>query len=246
LESVVLQPGDKESLVEDIARFRKSKQRYSRLGVPYHRGYLLYGPPGTGKTSLVSAVAAHFAQSVYCVNLTEFNDRSLMAAVSQIPRDSVLLFEDIDVMKSGQKREPAAGVDKRDGKTEKEGSNNGVTLSGLLNVLDGFFAPTGVLFMLTTNHVEALDPALLRPGRIDYRLYLGKASDAQKVELYLRFFPHASEMEAREFVRTWGTSETMAEFQGLLLGLAPGPATLYSGDRMVVRSEKTDEVSVRV
>jgi chaperone BCS1 len=243
LESVVLQPGDKESLVEDIARFRKSKQRYSRLGVPYHRGYLLYGPPGTGKTSLVSAVAAHFALSVYCVNLTEFNDRSLMAAVSQIPRDSVLLFEDIDCMKSGQKRQPADGADKQDGKTPKEGINNGVTLSGLLNVLDGFFAPTGVLFMMTTNHV---DPALLRPGRIDYKLYLGKASEAQKVDLYLRFFPDASEMEAREFVRTCGTSETMAEFQGLLLALAPDPATLYSGDRVAARNEDTDELSVGV
>lgn len=246
LESVVLQPGDKESLVEDIARFRKSRQRYSRLGVPYHRGYLLHGLPGTGKTSLVSAVAAHFALSLYCVNLTEFNDRSLMAAVSQIPKDSVLLFEDIDCMKSGQKREPAAGADKQEGKGEKEGVHHGVTLSGLLNVLDGFFAPTGVLFMMTTNHVEALDPALLRPGRIDYKLYLGKASDAQKVDLYLRFFPDASELEAREFVRTCGMFETMAEFQGLLLGLAADPATLDSGDRAVRRTENTGELSVRV
>jgi chaperone BCS1 len=246
LESVVLQPGDKESLVEDVARFRKSRQRYSRLGVPYHRGYLLYGLPGTGKTSLVSAVAAHFALSVYYVNLTEFNDRSLMAAVRQIPRDSVLLFEDIDCMRSGQKRETAAGADKQDGKTEKEGINNGVTLSGLLNVLDGFFAPTGVLFMMTTNHVEALDPALLRPGRIDYKLYLGTASDAQKVDLYLRFFPEGSELEAREFVETCGMCETMAEFQGLLLSHATDGATLYSRDRVVLHNEKTDELSVRV
>jgi chaperone BCS1 len=100
--------------------------------------------------------------------------------------------------------------------------------------------------MMTTNHVEALDPALLRPGRIDYKLYLGKASEAQKVDLYLRFFPDASEMEAREFVRTCGTSETMAEFQGLLLALAPDPATLYSGDRVAARNEDTDELSVGV
>jgi chaperone BCS1 len=170
LDSVVLQPGDKERLVDDIGRFRRSKQRYSRLGVPYHRGYLLYGPPGTGKTSLVSALAAHCGLSVYCVNLTEFNDRSLTAAVSQIPRDSVVLFEDIDCMKGGQKREATCGTDK-EGKPEKGSSANGVTLSGLLNVLDGFLAPTGVLFMMTTNHMEALDPALLRPGRIDYKLY---------------------------------------------------------------------------
>lgn len=247
LESVVLQPGDKERLVQDIERFRGSKQRYSQLGVPYHRGYLLHGPPGTGKTSLVSALAAHFGLSLYCANLTEFSDRSLMAAVSQIPRNSVLLFEDIDCMKGGQKRESAIGTEKQDENKGKGASNNGVTLSGLLNVLDGFFAPTGVLFMMTTNRMETLDPALLRPGRIDYKLYLGKASDAQKVDLYMRFFPDASETEAREFVRTCGSSETMAEFQGLLLGLVAEPAILHQGmkERVVVRSAATEGVAAR-
>jgi chaperone BCS1 len=92
----------------------------------------------------------------------------------------------------------------------------------LLNVLDGFHAPNGVLFIMTTNHVEKLDQALLRPGRIDYRLYLGKASGRQKVELYRRFFPESSESEAREFVEASQSAETMAEFQGLLLALEQG------------------------
>ena len=60
LDSVILQPGEKEHLVQDIESFRRSKQRYACLGVPYHRRYLFYGPPGTGKTSLVSALAANF------------------------------------------------------------------------------------------------------------------------------------------------------------------------------------------
>lgn len=88
--------------------------------------------------------------------------------------------------------------------TKENASTNGVTLSGLLNVLDGFHAPNGVLFVMTTNHVEKLDPALLRAGRIDYKLCLGKASDQQKVELYRRFFPDASEREAREVVEASG------------------------------------------
>jgi hypothetical protein len=67
--------------------------------------------------------------------------------------------------------------------TVKDDDRNGVTLSGLLNVLDGFYAPTNVLFMMTTNRIESLDEALLRPGRIDYKLYLGKASARQKIEL---------------------------------------------------------------
>ncbi len=252
LESVVLQPGEKEHLVQDIANFRKAKQRYSRLGVPYHRGYLLHGPPGTGKTSLVSALAAHFGLSVYCLNLADFNDRTLMSAVNQIPASSVLLFEDIDCMKSGQARvgsntrvggDEAPAVDRK----EKESGLNGVTLSGLLNVLDGFFAPTGVLFMMTTNRIEALDPALLRPGRIDYRLYLGKASDQQKMELYRRFFPEASESDAREIVEACRSAETMAEFQGLLLGMAEDPADRNAEERCTrphVREEEGESVSL--
>src|SRR5215467_6107785 len=113
LDSVLLEPGEKEHLVHDISQFRRSKQRYARLGVPYHRGYLLYGPPGTGKTSLVSALAAHFGMSIYVVNLSEFNDRSLMSAVNNVPRNSVLLFEDIDCMRSSQSR---GGPDSGSGK----------------------------------------------------------------------------------------------------------------------------------
>jgi mitochondrial chaperone BCS1 len=88
-----------------------------------------------------------------------------------------------------------------------------------LNVLDGFYAPTNVLFMMTTNRIESLDEALLRPGRIDYKLYLGRASARQKIELYRRFFPESSESEAEAFVEMYASAETMAEFQGLLLGL---------------------------
>jgi chaperone BCS1 len=141
-----------------------------------------------------------------------------------VAQNSVLLFEDIDCMKTTKAR--AVANIERDGggqtSREKESSadRNGVTLSGLLNVLDGFYAPTNVLFMMTTNRIESLDEALLRPGRIDYKLYLGKASARQKIELYCRFFPESSESEAETFVETYASAETMAEFQGLLLGLA--------------------------
>jgi mitochondrial chaperone BCS1 len=144
LNSVILQPGEKEHLLQDIENFRRSKQRYAHLGVPYHRGYLLYGPPGTGKTSLVSALAAHFGLSIYSINLADFNDRSLMNAINQVSANSILLFEDVDCMKSGKPRVPNFRVkDDTQLRNEKEdvGDKNVVTLSGLLNVLDGFYAP---------------------------------------------------------------------------------------------------------
>ena len=155
-----------------------------------------------------------------------------MNAVNQVPANSVLLFEDIDCMRGSQSREEL-GLAKDGTATSKENTAaNVVTLSGLLNVLDGFHAPSGVLFVMTTNHVERLDPALLRLGRIDYKLYLGKASGQQKVELYRRFFPDASEREAREFVEASQSAETMAEFQGLLLALPQGEDRL---DQVVAR-----------
>jgi chaperone BCS1 len=220
IESVVLEPGEKEGMILDMTQFQESKSRYQRLGIPYHRGYLLYGPPGTGKTSLVSALAAHFGLSIYTVDLADFTDRSLMTAVDEVPANSILLFEDIDCMQTGRSRDEAkSGDGQNNAAANAKDAPSRVTLSGLLNVLDGFHAPTGVLFVMTTNHVEKLDQALLRPGRIDYKIYLGKASDYQKVELYRRFFPGSSELEAREFVNASRSAETMAEFQGLLLAL---------------------------
>jgi chaperone BCS1 len=223
LESVILKPNEREDLVSDIRQFRESRERYGVLGVPYHRGYLLYGPPGTGKTSLASGLAAEFGMSIYAINLTELNDQKLKRAVSTVPENSVILFEDIDSMKVGGRRSRVDDESKKsrlakEAKSES-GDRYGVTLSGLLNVLDGFHAPENVLFLMTTNKIEALDAALLRPGRIDYRLYMGRATESQKVELYRRFFPLESLAEAQIFVASHGHAETMAEFQGLLLAM---------------------------
>jgi chaperone BCS1 len=226
LDSVILKPGEQEHLMQNLERFRASRARYGRLGVPYHRGYLFYGPPGTGKTSLVSALGARFGMSIYVVNLTEFNDRSLKTAMNDVPENSLILFEDIDCMKAGNRRpdsnewmelQPSSIVPEK----ADPAAGFAVTLSGLLNVLDGFHAPANVVYVMTTNKVEALDPALLRPGRIDYRLLMGEASESQRIELYCRFFPEAAEAEAKDFAQAHH-AETMAEFQGLLLALEQG------------------------
>ncbi|HKC00709.1 MAG TPA: AAA family ATPase [Terriglobales bacterium] len=224
LDSVVLKPGEKDQLIQDIEKFRNSRQRYRRLGVPYHRGYLLYGPPGTGKTSLVSAIAARFEVHIYAINLSIFNDRTLTTAINDVPPNSVILFEDIDCMRSGNARITAGevsakGIANSCEDKKQEMAALGVTLSGLLNVIDGFSAPENVLFVMTSNVIESLDPALLRAGRVDYKLYMGQADDRQKIELYNRFFPEAAEVEAELFVEIHHSAKTMAEFQGLLLRL---------------------------
>src|SRR6202012_2799861 len=107
------------------------------------------------------------------------------------------------------------------GSGKADAAAKGGTLSGLLNLLDGFHAPENAVYVMTTNKIESLDPALLRPGRIDYRLYMGEAAESQRIELYCRFFPQATESEAQEFVQA-NCAQTMAEFQGLLLALEQG------------------------
>ncbi|MFL6305611.1 MAG: AAA family ATPase [Candidatus Sulfotelmatobacter sp.] len=168
-------------------------------------------------------MAAKFGMSVYVVNLTELNDRTLKKAMNAVPETSVILFEDIDCMKAGNRRRELNECNQtqvlaKDTAQNQSADRGAVALSGLLNVLDGFHAPENVIFVMTTNDVEALDPALLRPGRIDYRLFLGEAAESQKAELYRRLFPEAKEIEAREFAESHSV-ETMAEFQGLLLAL---------------------------
>jgi chaperone BCS1 len=227
LESVILQVGEKERLIKDIEKFRASKRRYRDLGVPYHRGYLLYGPPGTGKTSLVSAIAARFGMSIYALSLTDFNDKTLMKAMNDVDPNSVILFEDIDCMKGGKARVTPEELAKAEAAKISNTKNDvpevfGVTLSGLLNALDGFRAPENVLFMMTSNRIEVLDPALLRPGRIDYRLHLGGATAEQKLELYRRFFPDASRFDADEFLATHPEATTMGRVSRSIAGLRAG------------------------
>lgn len=227
LDSIILEEGKVENLIADMKAFRDSRERYVRLGIPYHRGYLFYGPPGTGKTSLASAIAHAFGISIHVLNLRQFNDNTLVTAMHNVSANSIILFEDIDCMGSGQARASSQPRPDKLGASDGEATRSrrdevsdllGVTLSGLLNVLDGFNAPENVIYVMTSNDIKSLDPALLRPGRIDYRLYMGPATRGQKLQLYMRFFPDATEFEAGEFVDS-NTANTMAEFQGDLLQL---------------------------
>ncbi len=204
LDTVILDHSLKTKVIQDIKTFQKSKQWYAEMGIPYHRGYIFYGPPGTGKTSLVVGISSHFCSKVYLLKLSDMNDGTLLDAVSRVEPNGMVVMEDVDCMSSTKTRTEIS----------KDGLETifGVTLSGLLNVLDGLSAPNGVLFFMTTNRLENLDPALIRPGRIDMKIGIGEATDSQKRQLFNRFFPNESVSE--EILRQ---SSTMAELQEYLL-----------------------------
>lgn len=184
LDSVVLKPGVVDRIVNDIGRFKKAQEWYHTCGVPYRRGYLLYGPPGTGKTSLITALAGHFDLNVCVLQLAskEMSDSLLSTMMSRAPSDSLILLEDIDV-----------GLRKKDSQ---------VTLSGLLNALDGVASQEGKITFLTTNNISALPPALLRPGRCDLQICLDEADADQIARLFLKF--HREDKGAPEVGRKLG------------------------------------------
>lgn len=222
LETVILDADLKDKILQDIQTFQKSKRWYAEMGIPYHRGYLFYGPPGTGKTSLVVGLSSHFCSKVYLLKLSDMTDSSLLDAVSRVEPNGMIVMEDVDCMSSTRAR--------REEDEEGDGVKSifGVTLSGLLNVLDGLSAPCGVLFFMTTNQVEKLDSALIRPGRIDVKLSIGEATDSQKRELFNRFFP--DQIAPDEIL---DKSSTMAELQEHLLRQRNNQ----------IRSEETAEVA---
>ncbi|KAJ3137221.1 hypothetical protein HK101_003897, partial [Irineochytrium annulatum] len=188
--SVVLDDGVSDKILGDVKAFLANGGWYHDRGIPYRRGYLLYGPPGSGKTSFIQAIAGELEYNICVMNLSErgMTDDRLAHLLANAPPRSIILLEDID-----------AAFVARDA-NEKQGFHSMVTFSGLLNALDGVAASEERLVFMTTNHVDRLDPALIRPGRVDYKVLLDDASDHQARTMFLRFYP-GEEALADEFVK---------------------------------------------
>jgi len=174
------------------------------MGIPYRRGYLFYGYPGTGKSSFIFALAGELMMSICVIRLNDkdMNDDQLNDLLNSAPPSSILLIEDVDAAF-----------------TVREGNGiNKVTFSGLLNALDGVASQEGRITFMTTNKMELLDPALIRPGRVDVITQFGLATQYQIGEMFSRFFPLIDEDVKNSFISQVpeGTL-SMAELQGYLL-----------------------------
>ena len=182
LDSVVLASDTKDELVGDVRRFLARGPWYAKRGIPYRRGYLLHGAPGSGKTSFITALAGSLDFNICLLNLAErgMTDDKLNHLLSNAPERSILLLEDVDAAFAGrQAHAPERHAD---------GYQPSVTFSGLLNALDGVASGESRIIFMTTNHLERLDPALIRPGRVDMICELGDATPRQVRELLVRFY----------------------------------------------------------
>ncbi|KAE8680841.1 pentatricopeptide repeat-containing protein [Hibiscus syriacus] len=156
----------KRAVMVDLQHFTNGEEYYKRVCKAWKRGYLLYGSPGTGKSSLIAAMANYLKYDIYDLDLTDVHTNSdLRFLLLTMPSRSILIIEDIDCSIKLQNREL---------ETESDGNqgDNQVTLSGLLNFIDGLWSCCNEerIIIFTTNHKERLDPALVRPGRMDMHI----------------------------------------------------------------------------
>ncbi|KAL3501040.1 hypothetical protein ACH5RR_035489 [Cinchona calisaya] len=165
-DTLAMDPEVKKELMDDLDRFLSRRTFYKRVGKAWKRGYLLYGPPGTGKSSLVAAMANYLKFDVYDLELSSLNSNAeLRRLLVSTKNQSILVIEDIDCSIDIQNREAGGRY---------SNNKNQITLSGLLNFIDGLWSSCGDerIVVFTTNHKERLDPALLRPGRMDMHIHM--------------------------------------------------------------------------
>ncbi|EIM86939.1 P-loop containing nucleoside triphosphate hydrolase protein [Stereum hirsutum FP-91666 SS1] len=202
MTSIVLEPEVKEMLLADCKDFLSSEDWYAERGIPFRRGYLLHGVPGSGKTSLIHALAGQLNLDIYVVSLSSkgMSDNTLNTLMGNVPSRCILLLEDLDAAFTrsvsrdasstgapGATTTPVATAKTPAEAAASDGST--LSLSGLLNSLDGVAAAEGRLLFATTNHIERLDPALSRPGRMDVWVNFKNATKWQAEGIFKCFFP---------------------------------------------------------
>ncbi|XP_021724929.1 AAA-ATPase At4g25835-like [Chenopodium quinoa] len=225
-DTLAIDPRRKAEIMADLKEFASGESFYRATGRAWKRGYLLYGPPGTGKSSMIAAMANYLNYDIYDLEITEVSSNSeLRKLLMKTTSKSIIVIEDIDCsidLSDRQKDNKHSKYRQRGGHRNYPSPDDGphgpgsVTLSGLLNFTDGLWSCCGSerIFVFTTNHVEKLDPALLRCGRMDMHIHLSNCS-FEALKILLRNYVGLEENDL--------DSETIAEFEAVVgkAGMTP-------------------------
>jgi hypothetical protein len=153
LSTIYIDTDKKMNIIDSISEFIKDMNLYQELGIPYKFNMIFKGPPGTGKSSMAFAIASYFNRSLYTLTVTpRMTSENINILIHSVKDKGILLIEDIDCMFKNR---------------EAVNSARNIDMSTFLNELDGVLIKHGLIIIMTTNHYDKLDPALVRPGRID-------------------------------------------------------------------------------
>lgn len=167
MDHIFLPEGQQQEILQTVDRFISNKAKYMKYGRAYKLSFLLEGKAGMGKSSIAKSIAARLGRKLYILNLAckDLAEGTLVGLIAEIEKDSVLLIEDVDSFFEGRKS----------GESPIK-----VSFPTLLNVLDGGFTTgNGLITVITANHAEKMDRALVRPGRIDKIIHFGEMTRDQ-------------------------------------------------------------------
>ena len=233
---------EKEEL-EEVVDFLKNPQKYTSVGARIPKGMLLVGPPGTGKTLLANAVAGEAGVPFFSISGSDFVEMFVGVGASRVR----------DMFEEAKKNAPCIiFIDEIDAVARRRGTGMGgghdereQTLNQLLVEMDGFGVNEGIIVMAATNRVDILDPAILRPGRFDRKVAVGRP-DVKGREEILKV--HSKEKPLSEDVDLHRVAQTTAGFTGADLENLMNEAAIISArdNRRFIRQADIDKAFVKV
>jgi len=207
IETVFINYKIKDKILNFVNNFMKNEQWYISKGLSYQTGILLYGAPGTGKSSFVKALVSYLNKDLYVLNVSDL--RKIEACLMSLPFNSILLIEDIDGdISTFNRNKNSSNTDVEVQSAATSNSTppqeprakkseelplfmlNMTNISDILNSIDGVISNHGRILIATTNHIEKLDAALLRPGRFDLKVEFPFSDEEVVHQFFKAYYPN--------------------------------------------------------